>query len=160
MRRGPNATGDVEPAAWTPDVVPLAGVAAYATASALIDVPSGRLPGVFVVDHSDQQGAPPYAPSCVAFETDPSSPLAAPPLAVVMTTAHHFNDVTPVTLGVTTDAPGAIVVRSGLGTPLDVARTLASAGVVSLALDAAALPQYVVLPTDVTAAAVCATLRW
>lgn len=159
-RRGGNATGDTEPTGWLPDVVPLAAVAAYATAAALVDVPSGRLPGVFVVDHSAQPAEPPYLPSCVAFETDPASPLAAPPLAVVMTTAHHFNDFLPVTLTVATGAPGAVVVRSGLGTPLDVALTAAAGGGVDVALDAVALPQYVLLPPDVTAAAVCATLLW
>jgi len=160
-RRGAGATDDLrEPDVWLPERIPLAGAAAYATASALVDVPSGRLAGVFVVDNSAQAGEPPFAPSCVAFETDPASALDAPPLVVLMTTAHHYNDATPANLTVATASPpGAILVRNGLGAPMAVAQRPVAGGV-ALALQAVALPQYIVLPRDASAAAACRTLVW
>jgi hypothetical protein len=145
---------------WLPHVVPLAGAAAYATASALVDVPSGRLAGVFVVDNSAQAGEPPYAPSCVAFEADPASGVGAAPLVVLMTTAHHYNDATPANMTVATASPGAVVVRNGLGAPMPAAQAAAGAGSVTLALQATALPQYILLPPDATATAACRTLVW
>ena len=159
-RRGAGAADDLrEPDVWLPRTIPLAGAAAYATASALVDVPSGRLAGVFVVDNSAQAGEPPYAPSCVAFETDPSSALDAPPLVVLMSTAHHFNDATPANLTIATASPSAILVRNGLGAPMAVPQLPVTGGV-QLALQAVALPQYILLPRDVTAAAACRTLLW
>jgi len=91
----------------------------------------------------------------VAFETDPSSSVGAPPLAVLMTTAHHFNDRTPVTLHVVTAQPEALTLRNGLGAPLSLAWDGAN-----ITLSLAALPQYLVLSHDTTAVAVCATLAY
>lgn len=138
--------------------MPLPSAAAYALASVLVDVPSGRLPGRFIVDNS-ANGAATGAPSCIAFETDASSSLHAPPLAVFMTTAHHYNDRTPATARVTTASPAALLLRNGLGTPLEGAIAPAPGGA-SLALSIAPLPQFLILPSDTTAAAVCATLTW
>jgi hypothetical protein len=155
MRTGANATSDMQPPSeWTSDVVPLPAAAAYATASVLVDVPSGRLAGVWVVDNSEAGSS---LPSCVAFETDPTSSVGAPPMAVLMTTAHHFNDRTPVTLRVVTAQPGALGLRNGLGAPLPLATDSAN---LTLSLSLAALPQYLMLPRDTTAAAVCATLMY
>ena len=153
FRTGPNATSDVQyPSVWTNDVVPLPASAAYATASALVDVPSGRLAGVWVVDNSEAGNG---LPSCVAFETDPSSSVGAPPVAALMTTAHHFNDRTSVSLHIVTTQPEALTLRNGLGAPLSLALDGAN-----ITLSLAALPQYLVLPHDTTAAAVCATLAY
>jgi hypothetical protein len=79
-----------------------------------------------------------------------------------MTTAHHFNDMLPVTMSVvTTSDPSSIVVRSGLGTPLTVITTTTSqSSPTTLHLEAVALPQYVILPADATATAACASLKW
>ena len=148
LRTGPNATADTQqPADTLDDIVPLAGVAAYATASALLDVPSGRAPGVWVVDNSAGGVAPPHPPSCVAFETDASSSLHAPPLIALMTTAHHFNDRAEATVKVLTAVPDTVLVRNGFGTPLYVPRA-SEPGAVTLTLSIGALPQYVLLPPD------------
>ena len=166
LRRGVNVTTNdlQEPSEWLPQIIPLAGVAAYATASNLIDVPSGRLPGVFVLDNSAQQAIPPFLPSCVAFETDPDSPLDAQPLAVLMTTAHHFNDALKVNMTISTTLPNDILVRNGLGTPLSIPSShVHENGIksdVSLQLEAVALPQYIILPKDTTATQACASLVW
>jgi len=168
LRRGVNVTSNdlLEPSEWLPQIIPLAGVAAYATASSLIDVPSGRLPGVFVIDNSAQQGLPPFLPSCVAFETDPDSPLGASPLVVLMTTAHHFHDFLNVNMTISTSSPSDIIVRNGLGTPLSISPTQVvmsgtqAQATVLLQLEAVALPQYVILPKDTSASNVCATLVW
>jgi hypothetical protein len=138
----------------------MAGVAAYATASALIDVPSGRLPGVFIIDNSNQQGIPPFLPSCIAFETDFDSIIGAPPLVVLMTTAHHFNDILFVNMTISTSIPGDILVRNGLGTPLSINTVSLGSKAILIELEAVALPQYIILPKDTTAAQVCSSLVW
>lgn len=138
-----------------------AGVAAYATASALIDIPSGRLPGVFIVDNSGGDGSPPYSPSCVAFEPDPKvSPLAAP-LVVIMTIARHYNDRTLASIMIHTNStPSAVVGRNGLGSPLPLTLTGSGAGSITFNLSVGALPQYITLPADASAAVACSTLQW
>ena len=102
-----------------PDLVPLPSVAAHAVASVLLDVPSGRLAGVWVVDNSEGGGglspAGQLPPSCVAFPTDPSSAVGAPPLLALFIQGHHFNDRTVASL--TLDEP-AVRVVSGLGAEL------------------------------------------
>lgn len=162
MRTGPDAAADsLEPTRWLDATLPLPGVAAYATASVLVDVPSGRLAGVFVVDNSAQAGEPPFLPSCVAFEPDAASPLHATPLVVVMTTAHHYNDALRATLHVATAAPPAVLVlRNGLGAPMDPAASPAPGGGVDVALVITPLPQYLELPPDASAVAACRTLAW
>ena len=164
LRTGVNATSDsVQPTAWLNKIIPLAGTAAYATASALLDVPSGRLPGIFVVDHSESTFEPPYLPSCVAFESDPGSPLHAPPLLVLMMQGHHYNDYVDVKLKVTTAAPsGELLLRNGLGTPMKitVGEGLEEQGVLALSLRVTPLPQYLILPPDSSATDACGTLTW
>jgi hypothetical protein len=173
MRAGVNATSDEEdPTHTLTERIPLAGAASYATASVLVDVPSGRLAGVFVVDNSNQtagvSGQTPgklavYKPSCVAFEPDPTSSLkpAPQPLVVLMTTAHHYNDFTPATISVATKTPEQLSLRNGLGAPMALPTAVADGGAdVALTLRITALPQYLTVPNDTTAAAVCATLKW
>lgn len=147
------------PKAMTADKTPLPAAAAYATASALADVPSKRLAGVFVVDNS-ADGAASGAPSCVAFEPDPRAPPpAAAPLAVVFTTQHHFNDRVAATLLAATARPADAAVMNGLGAPL--AGVLApAAGGVRATLSIAPLPTYILLPADASATQACASLAW
>jgi hypothetical protein len=162
LRRGVNVTSNdlQEPSEWLSSIIPMAGVAAYATASALIDVPSGRLPGVFIIDNSNQEGIPPFLPSCIAFETDSDSIIGAPPLVVLMTTAHHFNDILFVNMTISTSIPGDILVRNGLGTPLSINTVSLGSKAILIELEAVALPQYIILPKDTTAAQVCSSLVW
>ncbi len=179
LRLGENATSDqADPARKLKDTVPLAGAATYATASAMVDVPSGRLAGVFVIDHSNQTAGvhgqtpgqlPLYPPSCVAFEPDPQSNLKAQPLVVLMTTAHHYNDFTPATLTVKTGAAASsLLLRNGVGAPMAV-RSAALSGInssahesqiFSLDLRITAMPQYLLLPADASATTVCQSLKW
>lgn len=142
-------------------IVPLPSVSAYATASALIDVPSGRAAGVFVVDHSaGTGGAPgPKPPSCVAFA--PAAAGSALPLISLFILGKHFNDFTPATLTVATaQALGALSLLNGVGTPLALAAAPAPGGGYRISLDITALPQYLVLPADADATAACASLEW
>lgn len=119
MRSGPNAS--IAPLDLQPSnlgaTMPLPGVPAYAVASVLLDVPSGRAPGVFVVDHSVDGASAPAGqqlpPSCVAFEgpagRDSSIRALRYPdeyplsehdnanvssLAALMIIGHHYNDRT------------------------------------------------------------------
>jgi hypothetical protein len=152
VRYGVNATADdgTAPYLGLDAKVPLAAVATYATASVLVDVPSGRLAGVFVVDNSNQSAATAVGlvkPSCVAFETDPTSLLHAPPLAVLMTTAHHYNDFTTAAIVVN----GAATLLNGFGTLMKLDPST---------LRITALPQYLILSAATTATAVCETLHW
>jgi len=104
----------------------------------------------------------------VAFEPDPASPLRPPPppLAVIMTTAHHFNDFAAATVHVATANPAALRLRNGLGAPIvpvpvvPGAVVLGGAGGVTLNLTVGALPQYLELPQDASATAVCQSLVW
>ena len=157
---------DAVDAPWRPSpptnldsVVPLPAVSAYATASALVDVPSGRAAGVFVVDHSDTGGAGALKPpSCVAFA--PAAAGSALPLASIFILGMHFNDVTAATLTVATAQPlAAISLLNGVGTPLAVSAAAAPGGF-RFALEVTALPQYLVLPSDADAVAACASLEW
>ena len=150
-----------------PGVVPLPAAAAYSTAAALVDVPAGRLPGVFVVDHT-ASGAPMSAggvhpPTCVAFEPDDSAAgPRAQPLAVLFIVAHHFNDRTPAVASVWTAAAPSMVLLNGYGTPLpfNTSRAASNDAAFSVHLTLAALPQYLLLPHDTNATAVCASLVW
>jgi hypothetical protein len=81
-----------------------------------------------------------------------------------MTTAHHFNDALKVNMTISTSVPKDILVRNGLGTPLSIPTSLVNEiGVKSdvlLQLEAVALPQYIILPKDITATQACASLVW
>lgn len=162
VRTGVNATAPSQwPAQILGDTVPLPSVAAYATASVLVDVPSGRLPGVFVLDHSVDGGAVPpggtqLPPCCVAFESDPASPLHAPPMVALFILSGHYNDRTLATLTLAA-APSQVI--SGVGAPLPSA-TRGVTPALTLDLSIAALPQYVVLQQGASAAEVCASLAW
>jgi hypothetical protein len=145
-------------------IVPLPAASAFATASALIDVPSGRAAGVFVVDHSATGGGPPTPPStqkppsCVAFA--PAAVGSALPLVSLFILGRHFNDFTSATLTVTTAQPlSALSLMNGVGTPLAVSSAPAPGGF-RLSLEVTALPQYLILPSDADAEGACASLKW
>jgi hypothetical protein len=159
-RSGPNATQDMQqPDKELSYVMPLPAVPAYATASVMTDVPSGRAPGVFVVDNSANGHSAPdgqqLPPTCVAFEPAPTSSGVAP-LAVVWITGHHYNDRSVVTAS----APGAstgVQLLNGMGTPLPANTT----GGAELTLTVTPLPQYVILAQGgPTATAFCESLKW
>lgn len=169
QRTGPNATS---PAQWPSRIlstlVPLPSVSAHAVASVLLDVPSGRLAGQWVIDHSVDGGvASPGSssqqlpPSCVAFAPDPASPLNPPPLIVLFILGHHFNDRTTATLAL--GAPPARVV-SGLGAELPAQPTAVvvegGGGGVTIPLSLAALPTYVELAQGTDPVAACEGLTW
>jgi hypothetical protein len=163
-RSGANATQPgQEPSKLLAPLVPLPSVAAFAVASTLLDVASGRLPGVFVVDHSAEGGALPpggtqLPPTCVAFAPDPASPQKPPPLCALFILGHHFNDRTLANM--TLSAPPARIV-SGLGASLPAAvEQSSSSGAVVLPLTLAALPQYVILQEGSDAVSACASLTW
>jgi hypothetical protein len=163
VRTGPNATqGDgsgVQPEVLSTPM-PLAGVPAFATASLLLDVPSGRLPGVFVVDHS-ADGAQPLPgqtslpPTCVAFEVGPDAPDGTPALAALWITGHHYNDRTQATVTVPGAPTAAMLLLNGVGAVLPPVQ-----GGPSVGLTLSHLPQYLLLPPGVNATAVCASLAW
>ena len=165
QRSGANATAAGQwPERILPTLVPLPSVAAHAAASVLLDVPSGRLAGQWVVDHSVDGAAPAAGsaqlpPSCVAFAPDPASPLAPAPLIAVFILGHHFNDRTAATLTLAA-APARVV--SGLGAPLPAQAEAAAGrrGGVRLALSVAALPTYVELAQGADAVAACEGLAW
>ena len=164
QRSGPNATAAGQwPERILPALVPLPSAAAHAVASVLLDVPSGRLAGQWVIDHSADgaaaaAGSAQLPPSCVAFAPDPASPLAPAPLIAVFILGHHFNDRTAATLSLAA-APARVV--SGLGAPLPAqAEAAGSGGAVRLALSVAALPTYVELAQGADAVAACEGLAW
>ena len=144
--------------------MPLPSVSAHAQASVLLDVPSGRSAGQWVVDHSVDggmalpgSGSSQLPPSCVAFAPDPASPLKPPPLIVLFILGHHFNDRTIATL--TLEAPPGRVV-SGLGAVLPVQAVEGAGGAVTIPLSLAALPTYVELAQGADPVAACEALTW
>ena len=160
-RVGPNATQPQQQPQQIPGIVPLPAVNAFSTASLLIDVPSGRLAGRFIVDHTALgaailPGTTQLPPSCVVFDTDPASSVNAPPLIVLYILGHHYNDRT-IARVVSPVLP--LGLQSGLGVELP----LVSSGdepKVTLTLTLAGLPQYLILPLGANATAVCASLAW
>lgn len=179
LRTGPNATDDyLQPTLMNVGpILPLPGVSAFATASVLVDVPSGRLPGVMVVDNTRNGATAPAGqqlpPTCIAFEAGTSSQA----VAALFIIGHHYNDRTVVTATVPGTAAGLTRVN-GLGSPLPLSAAAATsanqqpaqrlsspsrdvhASSTALTLDVAALPQYVLLPAGVTATAFCNSLKW
>ena len=159
-RTGANATQPAQKPQYLAPVVPLPSAAAFSAASLLVDVPSKRLAGVFVVDHSADgsvavNGSLP--PTCVAFAPDPAAPApAALPLVALFITGHHFNDRTVATLTLATPPVRA---TSGLGAALPLA-TAGAGAALTLTLTLAPLPTYVELAAGTDAAAACATLAW
>lgn len=163
LRQGPGAEAPYTQPRNLPQVEPLPAAAAYAIAAALLDVPSGRAAGVFVVDHTARaaQAGSVQPPSCVAFESMDGG--ATPPLAVLFTVGHDLGSRTPATVTLPTDAAAGAQLLNGYGTPMPLSLGGATAGGVNATLSIAPLPQYLVLSgadSDTTAASVCATLQW
>ena len=73
--------------------------------------------------------------------------MHAPPLVVLMTTAHHYKGFTMAAIGVN----GAATLLNGFGTPMKLKPS---------AMRITALPQYLILSAATTATAVCETLHW
>lgn len=148
--------------------------AAYATAAALVDVPSGRAAGVFVVDNTATGSTIPpghsqLPPSCVAFDAGAGKGAGAvQPLVALFIIGHHYNDRTVATATFTTGDASQLSVLNGLGAPMPANVTTATAAAsggaagtpVTLTITIAPLPQYVLLPVDVDPQAVCASLAW
>ena len=160
LRQGPDAEAPYTQPRNLPQVEPLPAAAAYATAAALLDVPSRRAAGVFVVDHT-ARAAPAGSvqpPSCVAFESMDGG--VTPPLAVLFTVGHDLGSRTPATVMLPTINATLL---NGYGTPMPLSLGGATAGGVNATLLIAPLPQYLVLSgvdSDASAASVCATLQW
>jgi hypothetical protein len=163
LRTGPGAAEPYTQPRNLPQVEPLPAAAAFATAAALLDVPSGRSAGVFVVDHT-ARAAPAGSvqpPSCVAFENCGEG--NASPLLVLFTVGHGLGDRTPATLVLPAAAAAGATLANGYGTPLVLPTQAAAGGGVLASLFVAPLPQYLVLEgagPGVTAASVCASLQW
>jgi len=87
LRVGPTASRPYTQPMNSAQVEPLPAASAYATAASLLDVPSGRAAGAFIVDHTARAAPPgsPNPPSCVAFE---SGDGMAPPLLALFTIGH------------------------------------------------------------------------
>lgn len=162
LRTGPNATLPGQQPQLLSNIMPLPSVGAYATASLLVDVPSGRLAGVFVVDNTANGGDASLPPSCIAFEPDPSVPPPVAALVAIFTLGHHFNDRTAATVQITTASPGNVSAINGLGSPLELNITSVheAATTYQVSLSVGPLPQYILLPSDTTATQVCASLNW
>jgi hypothetical protein len=142
--------------------MPLPAAAAYAVASSLIDVPSGRAAGVFVVDNTETRSDGLLPPSCVAFEAQNGSSLVSP-LLVLFTIGHGLGDRTNATLTLPSAAAavGAMLLN-GYGTPLALKTSPNPDGSVTILVSIAPLPQYLQLSqgSAATASACCETLAW
>jgi len=151
LRTGPRALAPYTQPENLGDVMPLPAAAAFAAAAALVDAPSGRAPGVFVVDNTagNAPAAAPRPPSCVAFEAVAPGVGA---VAALFTTDHDYNARATATIALGAGAPPALL--NGLGTPMALNATR---GVATLSV--AALPQYLVFaPGGSTATAACESL--
>jgi len=144
--------------------------AAYATAAALFDVPSGREAGVFVVDNTATGSTVPpghsqLPPSCVAFDAA-TGKAGLQPLVALFIIGHHYNDRTLATATISTSDPSQLSALNGLGAPLAANVSTAATGggaagtPITVTFTIAPLPQYVLLPVDVDPQAVCASLSW
>lgn len=161
LRTGPNATAEYLQPTNLASILPLPAVSAYATASVLLDVPSGRAPGVFVLDHSQDGASAPAGqqlpPSCVAFE---AAQAGVQPLAALFLVGHHYNDRTTATGTLPSAGCGGsgtvgVAWTSGLGAPLPL-----SVSGCTITLNLASLPSYLTLPVGSSATDFCNTLKW
>jgi hypothetical protein len=160
LRNGPDRLSPYTQPRNLPQPMPLPAAAAFAVASALADVPSGRAPGVFVVDNTEtrQDGALP--PSCIAFE---GLQKGTAPLAVLFNIGHALNSLTNATIALPAALAASAKLLNGYGTPLPLLLSPGPSDTLLIALSITPLPQYLLLPTEsgsTTAAAACSSLLW